>query len=54
MPAAAIHADYKRVVDGIAEGQEKCTAVGARFSGLWRDIWDKLEDVGLDSGVSVM
>ena len=38
----------QRLIDGIAEGRSACTAASRQGADLWKLIWDRLDDIGLE------
>ena len=53
-PPAIIWTDHKAIVTGIARGKAWCQSAKRASSDLWRDIWHKLEDIGIgEAGVTV-
>ena len=46
-PAGGVfHTDCRNLVQGFARGREYCTDAFSIYSGIWRRIWAKIEDVG--------
>ncbi len=52
VPPARIHVDNAEVVRGFAEGPRWCTAVGRDGGDLWREVWERMDDIG--GGVTVV
>ena len=48
MTPLTVVTDYKGLIDGVNEGKETCTAANRKGAEIWRRIWDKLEDVGVE------
>jgi hypothetical protein len=47
---ATLFVDCKLIIDGLAKGRTWCTAARRQHADVWRDIWDRLDDLG--TGVS--
>ncbi len=46
VPPVRIHVDNAEVVKGFAEGPGWCTAAGRDGGELWREVWERMEDIG--------
>ncbi len=46
-PPLRLHIDNKEVVDGFTNGRSWCTEPGRDGADLWRQIWDKWDDIGI-------
>ncbi len=52
VPPARIYVDNGEVVKGFEEGPVWCTAAGRDGGELWREVWERMEDIG--GGVTVV
>ena len=49
LPPLTIVTDYEQVVEGFQRGQAWCEASKQKNADVWRLIWHKVHDIGLDS-----
>ena len=47
-PPITVVTDYKDLVDGLSAGRNVCTAANRKGADVWRLIWDKVDDIGLN------
>eukprot|EP00972_Heterocapsa_arctica_P065315 9643507-Heterocapsa_arctica.AAC.1 len=49
VPPIVAVTDYQGLVDGIANGRVWCTALGREGADLWRKVWHKIDDYGMEN-----
>ena len=48
-PPLIVVTDYEGLISGVKTGRQMCTAASQKGADIWRLIWDKLDDIGLET-----